>query len=517
MAVEVPRHDALYLQRDRPEWKHPIPENMEVEGEPVDDALPQEGRRTQFSERIMSPDNPKLTETTISDSDVSVENESLSNSKRKQPWCPDGSSKRLCTDRSSISSSPIKHLCPFEGCNRVFTKSSKLTRHQVSHTNERTFVCPHPGCDKTYLRADHLARHALTHAPTPEFQKPFKCDHPDCGRAFASRYHLNRHIKLHETPRPYKCSFGNCTDSFAKHSQLRRHMCTHTGQKAFPCPACDKSFSTSQKLKQHLRLHSTNPRYQCTICNTTCPKWSLLQAHMKEAHKPVCDICHKTFSRRDVLKNHMKIHAVDRELWACEWDGCGKVFTSAKIRAIHVRSTHEKVKAFLCNHDGCGAEFAHKHLLVRHRRLHETSPTVRKKRSDAIPPPTLLEHLTGHNYAGVETGRSKPCPIVGCRFAFRRQYDLDRHIRSVHRRIDEADVIDKVVMMDGDSAAKCTDDKLLWSMGSEKGEREPTRRKSMRTAEKMEGFYDEAELWSDSDEEFRPEISDSEVGDEDDD
>ncbi|TPX71935.1 hypothetical protein SpCBS45565_g00914 [Spizellomyces sp. 'palustris'] len=498
MAVEAPRHDALQFQGDKPGWKNQIPENMEVEDEPVGNALPPEDQRKQFPQRISSPDNPKLTEVTFSDGDVSVEKETLSNSKRKQPLCPDGFSKRLRSERSTISSSLTEHLCPYEGCSRVFKKSSKLTRHQVSHTNERTFICPHPNCDKTYLRADHLARHALTHAPTPEFQKPFKCLYPDCGSAFATRYHLNRHIKLHETPRPYQ---GHSAPSEIAQTPSQSILSYDIMPETAPSPT----------------FKSANSRYQCTICNTTCPKWSLLQVHMKEVHKPICDICHRTFSRRDVLKNHMKVHAADRELWACEWDGCGKAFTSARIRAIHVRTTHEKVKAFLCNHDGCGAEFAHKHLLVRHRRLHETPPTVRKKRSDAIPPPTLLEHLTGHNYAGLETGRSKSCPTAGCRFAFRRQYDLDRHIRSVHGHFAEAAVNSKVVIMDGDLAAKCTDDTLLRSMGSEEEEREPTRWKSMRAAEKIEGFYDEAELWSDSDEEFRPEISDSEVGDVDDD
>ena len=63
----------------------------------------------------------------------------------------------------------------------------------------RTFVCR--TCNKGFTRSHHLRRHELIHSG----QKPFKCT--ICGRAFNRSDHLNLHLATHyqsaNGPRPY--------------------------------------------------------------------------------------------------------------------------------------------------------------------------------------------------------------------------------------------------------------------------------------------------------------------------
>ncbi|KAJ3134130.1 Strongly-conserved Zn-finger binding protein (TFIIIA) [Geranomyces variabilis] len=344
---------------------------------------------------------------------------------------------------SDARSMPRPHKCTSPSCGRAFTKSSKLRRHERTHGNERPFRCHL--CPKTYVRNEHLTRHARTHATTPMGQKPFLCEHEGCTQAFASQYHLNRHVKTHLAPKPYPCTIEGCNESFTKHNLLRIHLCTHTGAKPHTCTQCPKSFPTAQKLKAHQHTHSAEPRHRCGHPECDAPpfaKWTLLQRHVKEAHRPTCAVCHKTFSRRDTLKDHMKGHEEKKAVWVCESEGCEKQFASAKSRAVHSRATHDHIVPFTCEHPGCDAAFAHKHLLVRHRRVHENAaaagddgnakPLPRKKRSDAIPPPSLLEMITGFGYAAPETGRVLSCAVEGCKSMFRREYDLKRHVASAH-------------------------------------------------------------------------------------
>ncbi|KAH7102915.1 hypothetical protein BKA62DRAFT_698020 [Auriculariales sp. MPI-PUGE-AT-0066] len=54
-----------------------------------------------------------------------------------------------------------KHLCPT--CNRGFTTSGHLSRHQRVHSGERNHACPFPGCTTRCSRQDNLQQHYRVH------------------------------------------------------------------------------------------------------------------------------------------------------------------------------------------------------------------------------------------------------------------------------------------------------------------------------------------------------------------
>lgn len=84
---------------------------------------------------------------------------------------------------------PSTQPCPV--CGKVFANSSALTKHKLTHSDERKYVCHL--CNKAFKRQDHLNGHMLTHRN----KKPYQCDVEGCDKSYCDARSLRRHKENH--------------------------------------------------------------------------------------------------------------------------------------------------------------------------------------------------------------------------------------------------------------------------------------------------------------------------------
>lgn len=77
-------------------------------------------------------------------------------------------------------------------CRKEFCNQSTLTKHMITHSDERKFVCPQ--CSKAFKRHDHLNGHMLTHRE----HKPYACDIEGCDKSYCDARSLRRHKERHK-------------------------------------------------------------------------------------------------------------------------------------------------------------------------------------------------------------------------------------------------------------------------------------------------------------------------------
>ncbi|KAJ7502882.1 hypothetical protein B0H11DRAFT_1711385 [Mycena galericulata] len=370
-----------------------------------------------------------------------------------------------------VSPTKKRYKCTHNGCDKAYSKPSRLEEHERSHSGKRPFICE--TCSKSYLRESHLHAHARSHLPHSE--RPFVCSKPQCEKRFWTAQHLRVHTEWHNGAKPFACPETNCQEAFAKHHQLRTHKCTvHAppGTKPYQCDheGCKQSFTTNQHLRTHSKVHNEK-RYTCAhpICLPANGEkmiffstWTALQHHNRTVHLPTCahPSCNgRVFSSQKGLRAHQKLHeqqATEEEIdadittdndderprkrrrggevgrdWKCDVDGCAKDFKSKKALVTHTNITHLGRRDHACPHESCGQTFGYKHLLQRHLAKHDI-PSSASNSSDAdinslLKPPALnmdIDMITGKTYAQSSREKLKAAKVLQCPYPDVNGFDL---------------------------------------------------------------------------------------------
>ena len=156
-----------------------------------------------------------------------------------------------------------------------------------------------------------------------------------------------------------------------------------------------------------------------------------MQRHKRDDHPPRCFTCGLECATKDVLLKHLEIHKTSldqRKRFPCDVEGCGKRYTTAYALKTHVNTVHDKVKPYVCEWEGCGRSFGFKKVLDRHVWTH-TNPAPPRERKRVIKEVGLIDGIVGTG----DTGRDIACQVQGCDYKFTRNYDLKRHLASMHK------------------------------------------------------------------------------------
>lgn len=146
-----------------------------------------------------------------------------------------------------------------------------------------------------------------------------------------------------------------------------------------------------------------------------------------------CEVCHRHFSRKQALKNHMYIHNGMPKPHRCPFQGCPRSF----IKAIEMRRhffTHnpevDRPKNFRCDRPGCYKTFAFQSDLKKHQMIHD-NPLIRKYQCQiCFKSFSRSEHLKRHRLIHLPEDQIEfhVCPITTCGRKFRRKDGLTKHI-----------------------------------------------------------------------------------------
>ncbi|KAI8886231.1 hypothetical protein K501DRAFT_152621, partial [Backusella circina FSU 941] len=81
----------------------------------------------------------------------------------RQPTSPNSYSSDEAAWQQDPQQSKRKYHCTEPGCNKSFTTSGHLARHNRIHTGEKNFPCLFPGCQSRFSRQDNMMQHYRTH------------------------------------------------------------------------------------------------------------------------------------------------------------------------------------------------------------------------------------------------------------------------------------------------------------------------------------------------------------------
>ncbi|KAG7300925.1 hypothetical protein JYU34_015274 [Plutella xylostella] len=205
-----------------------------------------------------------------------------------------------------------RHACTT--CDKRFSSPGKLSQHVLAHTGELPFSCDL--CEKKFNSKFKLVRHSLIHSEA----RAFACT--VCGKTFNRKDHLTNHVRVHNPVKKlFSCDRPDCRKSYTSLLSYRKHAALHSAEEGnLQCEICDDTFSTRQEIVYHLKVH-TGSR---TVKNEMDKKFT-------------CDFCQRRFFTAKDVRRHLVVHTGRRD-FLCPY--CPQKFGRKDHLVRHVKNAH---------------------------------------------------------------------------------------------------------------------------------------------------------------------------------
>lgn len=160
-----------------------------------------------------------------------------------------------------------------------------------------------------------------------------------------------------------------CKITFPTEQQLRTHLYYHEKEsdEVFTCGICNKDFKKLYHLKNHIRIHFLEKKFMCDVCHKTFAFVGHLKNHVSvhTGEKNYnCTVCTKTFRQKGHLINHLRIH-MGLKKFSCPV--CDRKFTQNIHMKNHLK-THTGEKNYKCKI--CCKGFIQSGQLDNHMTIH---------------------------------------------------------------------------------------------------------------------------------------------------
>ncbi|KAJ8299473.1 hypothetical protein KUTeg_023533 [Tegillarca granosa] len=302
-------------------------------------------------------------------------------------------------------------------------KQNNTEQEEFIHASEKSIAAVAAAAVAMVSGEDASSNASLTSADVHADEDSNICPCEICGQEFTNAQLLQQHQCMHAGGQQFRCQ--TCGSVFEVESDLQAHiLSSHDEVKAFTCDICGKSFKKKQYLKKHCTTHEEDRGYKCDICGAKIMGSHQYKNHMtvhKGERPHACTVCDKKFTLPVYLKRHMLIHSGERP-FKCEV--CEKTFVASNYLITHRKTVHAGIRNFAC--DYCDKRFYHSGALRNHIRMHtgerpfECNVCKRKFQSSD----QVKAHMRKH------TGE-KPYSCDVCGQKFQRKFSLDDH-RRIH-------------------------------------------------------------------------------------
>ncbi|XP_066536634.1 zinc finger and BTB domain-containing protein 41 [Hoplias malabaricus] len=302
----------------------------------------------------------------------------------------------------------------------------------IQSSGKKTLQCPK--CNKMFDRIGKYESHTRVHTG----EKPFQCE--VCLQRYSTKSNLTVHRKKHCSTasvqkKEHKCPF--CSKLHASKKTLSKHVkrfhpdrveeflsLRKRKSEGWKCEICHKSFTRRPHLEEHMILHSQDRPFKCSYCDDYFKSRFARLKHQEKYHLGPfpCEICGRQFNDTGNRKRHIECTHGGKRKWTCYL--CGKSVRERTTLREHLR-IHSGEKPHLCSI--CGQSFRHGSSYRLHLRVHHDDKRYECEECGK----TFIRHDHLKKHRKIHTGeRAHQCEECGK--CFRRADHLTVHYKSIH-------------------------------------------------------------------------------------